>query len=200
MAVPQIVENLIKQSTYVTNALTFNYTSSETPNDTGTPNIINQNPNPPELKWYNLSAEVKPTAYDNANDFSYHITYIIQPFTNPTINTPFTKAPTYPGPDKVYEYWLTGKNREIISFDLTYDHTYFQNSLTEPGRPGDPVPTIPGKRNNQDQTGGKNNKNEAVNSITTQLNDPSAYKTAKIKILGDPDWLHCFSNQNTSYS
>jgi hypothetical protein len=191
-----IIENLIKQSTYVTNALTFNYTSSKTPNNTGTPNIINQNSDPPELKWYNISAEVKPTAYDNTNDFSYNITYIIQPFTDPTINTPFTKAPAYPGPDKVYEYWLTGKNKEIISLDLTYDNAYFQVSLTELGKPGDPVTTIPGKKNNQDQTGGKNVKNEAVNTITTQLNDPKAYATVKIKILGDPDWLHSFSNQN----
>ena len=198
MAVPQIVENLIKQSTYVTNALTFNYTSSETPNNTGTPNIINQKSDPPELKWYNLSAEVTPTAYDNSNDFSYHITYIIQPFTNPTVNTPFTKAPVYPGPDKLYEYWLTGKNKEIISLELSYDQTYFQISLTEPGQLGDPVSTITGKKNDQDQTGGKNVKNEAVNTITTQLNDPGAYKNVKIKTLGDPDWLHSFSNQNSA--
>jgi hypothetical protein len=198
MAVPQIVENLIKQSTYVTNALTFNYTSSETPNNTGTPNIINQKSDPPELKWYNLSAEVTPTAYDNSNDFSYHITYIIQPFTNPTVNTPFTKSPVYPGPDKLYEYWLTGKNKEIISLELSYDQTYFQISLTEPGQLGDPVSTITGKKNDQDQTGGKNVKNEAVNTITTQLNDPGAYKNVKIKTLGDPDWLHSFSNQNSA--
>jgi hypothetical protein len=160
--------------------------------------IINQKSDPPELKWYNLSAEVIPTAFDDSNDFSYHITYIIQPFTNPTINTPFTKAPVYPGPDKLYEYWLTGKNKEIISLDLNYDNAYFTVSLTEPSQPGDPVTNITGKKNDQDQTGGKNVKNEAVNTITTQLNDPKAYTNVKFKTLGDPDWLHSFSNQDRS--
>ena len=48
---------------------------------------------------------------------------------------------------------------------------------------------MPGKRQNEDRTGKLDIGKEAQNSYLTSLYDPGAYATAKVTILGDPDYL-----------
>ena len=196
MPITQAIDNIIKQSSYLTDAVTVLTTSSLTPNDkTKTNNVVEKNKNPPPIKWYNLSSIVDVTGYDSrAADFSYIITYVIQPYDTPATYNSVTKASPYYGPSKRYEYWFTGKNSEIINYTQTLDNTYFQIAFDPKSDPVThagtaQVAAISGKRNDQDRSGTIDKGSESINEYTTSLSSPGDWGKAKITILGDPDFL-----------
>jgi hypothetical protein len=195
--VVQAIGQIIKQSSYLRDALTMLYTTNETPDEnTASPKVI-VNKNPREIKWYNLGARVETLAWDKTvGDFSYKITYIIQPFNTPGTYTPYGKTSKYYGPHKRYNYWFTGKNSEVLEYTQTLDALYFnivQTPSVDPNSPsylpaGD-VPSATNKRNNYERNNGLNDSQEAENQYLTSLFSPAEWVEAKIKILGDPDFL-----------
>lgn len=193
--IPQAINNIIKQSSYMEDALKVIFVASEEPDpDTNSPEVVTKKDIPP-IKWYNLSTEVKTLGFDTkVGNFAYEITYVIQPYETPAAASPYTKSSKYYGPHKRYEYWFTGKNSEVLSYEQTMDNTYFNVALTPNGDPasqggGATVPTEPNKKQNQDTQGRLDTGMEAQNAYMTSLYDPGAYAKAKVVILGDPDYL-----------
>jgi hypothetical protein len=193
--IPQAINNIIKQSSYMEDALKVIFVASEEPDpDTNSPEVVTKKDIPP-IKWYNLSTEVKTLGFDTkVGNFAYEITYVIQPYETPAAASPYTKSSKYYGPHKRYEYWFTGKNSEVLSYEQTMDNTYFNVALTPNGDPasqsgGATVPTEPNKKQNQDSQGRLDTGMEAQNAYMTSLYDPGAYAKAKVTILGDPDYL-----------
>ena len=193
--IAQAINNIIKQSSYMEDALKVIFVASEQPDeDTDSPEVVTKKDVPP-IKWYNLSTEVKTLGFDTKiGGFAYEITYVIQPYETPAASSPYTKSSKYYGPHKRYEYWFTGKNSEVLSYEQTMDNTYFNVALTPNGDPasqggGANVPTEAGKKQNQDSTGKIDVGMEAQNAYMTSLFDPGAYTKAKVTILGDPDYL-----------
>lgn len=193
--IPQAINNIIKQSSYMEDALKVIFVASEEPDpDTNSPEVVKKKDIPP-VKWYNLSTEIKTLGFDTkVGGFAYEITYVIQPYETPAAFSPYTKSSKYYGPHKRYEYWFTGKNSEILSYEQTMDNTYFNVALTPNGDPasqggGANIPTEPNKKQNQDSQGRVDAGMEAQNAYMTSLYDPGAYAKAKVSILGDPDYL-----------
>jgi hypothetical protein len=193
--IPQAINNLIKQSSYMEDALKVIFVASEEPDpDTNSPDVVTKKDIPP-VKWYNLSTEVKALGFDTkVGDFAYEITYVIQPYETPAASSPYTKSSKYYGPHKRYEYWFTGKNSEVISYEQTMDNTFMNVALTPNGDPasqggGANIPTFPNKKQNQDTQGRQDVGMEAQNAYMTSLFDPGSYTKAKVTILGDPDYL-----------
>jgi len=195
ITIMQAINSIIAQSTYLSDALKV-IQSAEVDSMAG-PNDTIPNPAPTKtLRWYNLSASVKCLDFDTSiGDFVYEITYYIQPYEIPYIQTPYVdKTARYYGPHKRYEYYYTGQNSEIISYEQTLNNAYFMAAIIPTGNElsqGGPTdqPTIPMGEQNQDKTGGKNTKMQTQNTVQTSLYDPSSYAHAKITILGDPDFL-----------
>jgi len=193
--IPQAINNLIKQSSYMEDALKVIFVASEEPDpDTNSPEVVTKK-NIPPIKWYNLSTEIKCLGFDTkVGDFAYEITYVIQPYETPAAASPYTKSSKYYGPHKRYEYWFTGKNSEVLSYEQTMDNNFNNVALTPNGDPasqggGAQVPTYPNKKQNQDTQGRQDVGMEAQNAYMTSLFDPGAYTKAKVVILGDPDYL-----------
>ena len=195
--VTQVIGQIIKQSSYLRDALTTTYTTNETPSgNTASPYIV-ANKNPREIQWYNLGARVETLAWDNkVGDFSYKITYVIQPFKTPGTFTPYGKTTKYYGPHKRYDYWFTGKNSEIMEYTQVLDGNYFnitQTPSSDPNSPnyikGQDVPSVPGKPNDYERTNSLDISQAAENQYLTSLYSPGEWAEAKIKILGDPDFL-----------
>jgi hypothetical protein len=193
--ITQAINNIIKQSSYMEDALKSILVASTEPDPvTGSPPVVDKKDVPP-IKWYNISPEVKCLGFDTkVGDFAYEITYVIQPYETPAASSPYTKSSKYYGPHKRYEYWFTGKNTEILSYEQTMDNTYFNVTLSKAGDPasqggGTDSPVYAGKKQNQDSTGKIDVGMEAQNAYMTSLFDPGAYAKAKISILGDPDYL-----------
>ena len=196
-SVAQAIEQIIKQSSYLRDALTTIYTTQETPNkETASPDVI-VNKNPRDIQWYNLGARVETLAWDTkVGDFSYKITYVIQPYKTPSTYTPYGKTNSYYGPHKRYNYWFTGKNSEILEYIQTLDNLYYnivQTPSSDPNSPryleGPDVPSIPDKLNDYDRTNSLNISQAAENQYLTSLYSPGNWAEATIKILGDPDFL-----------
>ena len=195
MSVLQAIQKIIKQSSYLEQALETLFKSEETPNeDTNSADKIEKK-NTPSLRWYNVSPEVKVIGYDTKiNDFAYEITYVIQPYDTPAAVSAYGKTLKYYGPHKRYEYWYTGKNTEILSYEQQYDNTFFNITFNPNGDPAASggsakVANLGNKPTGDDSTGRIRPGNEAQNTYMTSLFDPGAYADAKIQILGDPDYL-----------
>lgn len=206
--IQQAINNIIKQSSYMEDALERILVSSESPNeDTESPDTLPKK-DPAPIQWYNLSAELQCLEFDPiVNDFAYKITYIIQPYLTPSMATPYSKSSKYTGPYKRYDYWFTGKNSEIISYEQKMDNTFFNVAILPDDDPashggGSTVATYPNKLQNQDRQGKLVGGMEAQNAYMTSLFDVGTYALAKIVILGDPDYLtqETVSGVNQAYN
>ena len=179
----------------MTNALDTLFMSEETPNDDTASADKKEQKNPPTLRWFNVSPEIKVIGFDTKiNDFAYRITYVIQPYDTPAAVSPYGKSAKYYGPHKRYEYWYTGKNSEILSYEQQLDNAFFNITFNPNGDPaasgGDAkVAQLGGKPTTQDRTGKITPGAEAQNTYMTSLFDPGSYASARIQILGDPDYL-----------
>ena len=196
VSIMQAISSIISQSSYLENALNLviKSTVQPVPANQGGPNV--PDPKPDTIKWYNLGSEVKCLGFDTVlGDFAYEITYIIQPYETPYVTSPYvTKTTKYYGPHKRYEYWFTGQNSEIIHYEQKLDNAYFIAANNPTGAPasqggGQDIPASEGKRQNEDRTGKLNEGKEAQNSYLTSLFDPGNFASAKVTIMGDPDFL-----------
>jgi hypothetical protein len=208
----QVISQIISQSSYLRDALRVVYTSQVEPNTEK--NSENQNdPNTKKtISWYNLSAEVTNARWDTVTgDFAYDINYLIQPYETPVLDSAYANPGVkYYGPHKRYDYWYTGKNSEILSYEQNLDNTYF-NVVLDPtvgsstgiaNAGGNDVATVPNRPTSQNKQGTLDKGKEAQNNYLTTLYDPGAYARAKITIMGDPDFLiqESASSINAVYS
>jgi len=190
--ITQALTQIIGQSSYLTDALSVIYASQNEP-DTETGQYSSElNSSKETIKWYTLGSEVKNAQWiPEISDFIYDIVYIIQPYETPAVQTPYgVSADMYYGPYKRYDYWYTGKNSEIISYEQRIDQGYYTIFLDVTGKGNvTEVPVDVNSRNDQSRLNNLTVGAEAQNSILTNLYDPASFATAQITILGDPDYL-----------
>jgi len=148
------------------------------------------------LRWYNLSTDVKVLGWDDVQgDWAYEITYVIQPYDTPAISTTYSNPPKkYYGPHKRYKYWYTGQNSEIIQYEQQLNNNWFNSVLAATGDNSAQggtadTSTTSNVPNTGIKTGSKPGAMDAQNAYVTSLYDPGSWVEAKIKILGDPDFL-----------
>lgn len=190
----QAVSQIVTQSTYLTDALKSVYKSTNEP-DAKTDNYgAVEIQSEATIRWINISPKLSNPRWDTErNDFVFDITYYITPYDTPMIINPqlVDKMAPYKGPFKRYDYWYTGKNSEIIKYELTLNNSFY-NTVLDPNyslnRPS-PVPNAGDKRTPVVRTGETGVGLEAQNSYITSLYDPGGYADAEIEILGDPDLL-----------
>lgn len=193
--IPQAISKIISLSDFLEGALKVIQKSEfEFNEETKSPDVIIKK-DPPPIKWYNLSTELKCLGYDNiVKDYAYEITYIVQVYDTPSMPSPYVNAPKYYGPYKKYNYWFTGQNSEILNYEQSMDNTFFNVAMNPDGDPNASsgsisIPTYPNKKGEGDKQDRKGAGPAATDSITTSLYSPGDWATAKITILGDPDYL-----------
>lgn len=196
ISIMQAIQAIITQSQYMENALNTIIVSGTEPDPSPVGEDEKKNNKPRKFRWYNLGAEVKVKGFDNViKDFSYEITYIIQPYETPYIKSPYLNATgKYYGPHKRYDYWYTGKNSEILSYEQVLNNAFFNATLNPNANPanhggGYDEPSSVGKFTNEDKTGKLDVGKQAQNSVLTSLFSPGDYALSKITINGDPDYL-----------
>jgi hypothetical protein len=215
--IPAAISTIITQSQFLEQGLKTVYTTSlEPPKDKSKMNQIDQGTKK-VLKWYNCSAKLENARWNStAKDWVYDITYIIQVYETPIIDSAYANVTSkYYGPHKRYSYWYTGQNSEVISYVQELNNAYFtvavapqdgqstsdtENPSTDGtstgesgnGTKGTPAetPVTPGKASEQPTTGKLGGAGKAAqNSYITSLFDPASQAEAKIQILGDPDFI-----------
>lgn len=191
--ITQAIDNLIVKSTYITDALTEVNTGK--PETTSVANATGK-----ELQWYAINPVTKVLGRDTkANDWAYEITYEISVYTMPYARTQYkNSSPKYTGPFKYYSFMLTGENTEVLEYEQTYDNLYYvigTNSTSSTTRNGKDnksvgVPVHIQGGSSSDPTGGKLYKGSEINdNVRAQMYSLSDQAEAKIKVLGDPDYI-----------
>jgi hypothetical protein len=195
----QAISEIIKHSSYMTDAQKTISQANEEANSIG-PDGQLVTGGGSILRWYNLSTAVKIIGWDKiVGDWAYEITYVIQPYDTPTIATPYSNPPRgYYGPHKRYQYWYTGQNSEILQYECTLDNAWFNTTNNPNGSSssqggGADTATVPNLPDDGIKSGGLPGSMVAQNAYVTLLIDPGGTVVAKIKILGDPDYLTCNS-------
>ena len=198
MTITSAIEKIISQSSFLSNALKVSYTNDVEP-DAQTGDESEVKPDSVKyFRWFNITTNSRILGYSkNLNDWVYEITFVLSPYETPIVISPYAKQlPNYYGPVKRYDYWFTGENTEVISYEQQNNNGYFivaldpsldESSVKQTASAN--IPQRPNFQQNVDHTGKLFAGSEAIGSITTNLYDPKSYSNAKITILGDPDFL-----------
>jgi hypothetical protein len=188
-SIHQAVDLIIGHSAYVRDSITAQYTETVEPEkETGE----NSQATNKEFQWFTVTPVAKVIGYDRKRQgYVYDTTYIINNYKVPYVRSPFvSKSTPYPGPHKRYEYIYTGNSNEILSYEQTYNSLYYIDSIQQSTPNTDPPAEVNfnSKVNESDSvTYGK--AGAAAATIRNSLYSPGDKATAKITILGDPDFL-----------
>jgi hypothetical protein len=191
----QAIDKVITQSEYLKNMMTAVDKEIDQPVK-DTDSTVDKNPNPKTLSWYNISNTVKINSEQRdpkTNDYAYKITYKIQEYQIPYIRSLYTsKTSSYYGPHKKYNYWYTGQNSEILSYEQDFNLLYNVDaaSSSEAATKNLQSATVSQKSGmNTDSDNSKSGTNDVINSVKSFLYSPKDLLNFKLKILGDPDYL-----------
>jgi hypothetical protein len=187
-----IIDNIIVKSAYIGNALKETVSADEEAETVKKASTAT-------LKWYTINPIINVLARDaKTNNWSYNITYQIKPYDIPYIRTNLaTVKSKYPGPFKFYEYLLTGKNTEVMSYEQQYDNLFYtvasmstnKDSSTTGNKSNAPTGIQAASKNSDPTTGAQNSGSRLNDDVRAQLYSPGDQGQAKIKILGDPDYI-----------
>jgi hypothetical protein len=188
-----VIENLIIKSSYIGDALG----ATKSP-EAGENRVIKKEPTK-KLVWFSIAPVVEIKGRDEkTNQWAFKIKLQIRPFDVPYLKTTVgSTVSKYPGPRKFYEYLLTGGNSEIISYVQEYNNMLFipqlQSGNTDAPdkeiKDGTPIGTQNTTGNKGSVGAGPNRSSEINDLVAAQLYSPADNAQAKIKIMGDPDYL-----------
>jgi hypothetical protein len=183
----QVIDQLLKNSTYIEDqqlVKVLEKNGLQVPN--GAPGK--------NLAWYKISMQATPGQYDpKRNAPAYNIKYIIHPYKiNDMVSNYFT-SPKYNGVHKQYNYWFTGLNTQILSYEQTYNNLYTQVLSGGPPNPNSATQTdvqmTPATRSGQSSQGADGRANEPAANAADYLYSPGDNVEATLSIIGDPAWL-----------
>ncbi len=190
----QAIDNIIVKSSFVTDAASIINNSdpeSKSTKKSGTT----------ELQWYSINPLIRIKNRDpRTDDWVYDITYQIGLYDISYLRSEYlARRKPFPGPYKVYNYLLTGLNSEILDYEMAYDNLYYvpvsasaSGSVKSVGgkQYNTDVPKGVQNSSNSDPQSGKQNKGSEINdSIRASVYSVADNAEAKIKIIGDPDWI-----------
>jgi hypothetical protein len=189
----QAIDNIIVKSDFITSSLNKVNTGSP---ETKTKNNESTKP----LQWYSINPVVTYKSMDpKTNTWAYKINYQISVYNVSYIRSPYvSKKIKYPGPFKYYAYYLTGENTEILEYEQTYNFLYQEligkstssSELSSADIKSTGNSRISSQPSNSSPVGGNLFKGSEINeSVKASLNSPVDQANAKIKILGDPDYI-----------
>ena len=184
----QFIDKLIKNSTYVTDQALVKVSEQngkQTPNGSPGKNVA----------AYKITTEALPIKYDpKRNDYAYAIKYVVSPYQVQNLISPYFQIPKYKGVHKQYNYWFTGENTQVLSYEQTYNALYSAVMSGTPGQLGgtiiqDAIKANFQPRSNESSQGATGRTNEIGASFTDALYNPGDLANATLQIVGDPAWL-----------
>jgi hypothetical protein len=186
----QFIDQVLKNSTYITDQALVRIgeqTGKQEPNGPPGKNVA----------WYKIGLQAipKPKKYDpKRNDFAYDIKYVISIYKLSDLVSTYFQIPTYNGVHKQYNYWFTGENTQVISYEQTYNALYTAVMSGSPGQLGGTIVNDAIKANFQPRSGESSQGaagrvNEISANAADYLYNPGNLADATLQIVGDPAWL-----------
>ena len=191
MQIVQFIDEIMRSSSYITDQQL--YIVDEVTQK------VKLNPSPPsgQVAWYKISVEAVQLGYDKIrNDQAYRMKFVISPYAINAAPSDWFGNSRYRGSHKSYEYWFSGMNTQILSFDQEYNNLY---RLIISGAN---VPVQSAKTDFRDQSrrvyfptseqhakGAEGYTNEGADNLAGFLYSPTDQAKARLRIIGDPAWM-----------
>ena len=185
--ITQVLDLVMRSSSYITSQQTIVY-------DENTQKSIPQTP-VSTVQWYRIQGKASPIGYDRKRrNYANKITYTITPYQINDPRDPSFPRARYRGTHKLYNYWFTGQNTEILDFTIEANNNY----LTVVGNGVIPPATADGRyfekrafqtRPNESSQGGTGTSTMPAASLASRLYSYADVSKCDIHIVGDPDWL-----------
>ena len=194
MSIAQLLDLVLRTSSYVTKQQDI-YIDEKTGKPVGPKDPDSKPASVPTVQWYRIKSKVSPLGYDNKRSaIAYKITYIINKYQINTPRSPYFPPAEYRGVHKLYNYWFTGKNTEVLDFEIDVNTNYFM-VIGNDGRiderdPGKfPVQQSYSPATGQTQQGGERGSTIPAANLSDRLYSAADVASGVIQIVGDPDWI-----------
>ncbi|MFZ4710120.1 MAG: hypothetical protein ACOYMH_09800 [Zwartia sp.] len=187
----QLIDQVIRSSRYITDQQTVNIDADgkETKNATANTKGV--------TAWYKISVSAKQLGYDKKRrDNAYRMTFTVTPYSINQMVSPYFPASTYRGAHKAYNYWFTGLNTQILSYEQQYNQAFYTTMNATPSALAIAPPT---GRDQTKQTymatseqrgqGQANAVNVPADNAAAFLYSVSDFAEVQMKIIGDPAWM-----------
>ena len=187
MQIVQYLDQVIRNSTFMEDQQILKYNElTQKEEATGTP--------AKNLAWFKVTMQAEPKGYDyKRNDYAYKVKYILHAYKITNVNSDYYPKPLFNGVHKQYNYWFTGQNTSVLSYEENLNTLYkavltggvnnISSSASELIKYG------VDSRSAESAQGAKGKANEPPANLADQLYSPSDLKTCNMTIVGDPAWL-----------
>lgn len=189
ITITQIIDQVIGISSYVTDMMNQNFSeAAEIEKEEDNPKQVDKSP-----KWFIVKPKVRTNGYcKTRKNFTYDVTYVISVYETPYIRSPYVNyVADYYGPYKLYNYIYTGDNNEILSYEQTYNSLFYLDAADKPtiANTNPPAPVKPNSISGGNSSSQEGIGEETTASVRTSLYSIGDQASARITILGDPDYL-----------
>jgi hypothetical protein len=193
----QVIDNVMRVSSYITEQQIVQISPVPDP-ITGIQKQVDSPGTGKPMAWFKISVAAEPLGKDTViNDFAYRMTFIVSPYQPAQLISQYFPNPKYRGVHKSYQYWFTGQNTQILSYEQKYDNAYriaitgaganTQKKLKTDWRDQNRKIYVATSENHAQ--GAKDYANEPGDNAASFLYDPKSLSTVKMRIVGDPAWL-----------
>lgn len=194
----KVIDDVMRNSSFITDQQNVEITTATDPVTGVQKQTLKPKAGTGNMQWYKISVNVRQLGYDSIiRDHAYKITFLITPYAVAQMTSQYFPDSRYRGVHKSYQYWFTGSNTQILSYEQKYDNAY---RLALSGIGADAQQKT--KTDYRDQNryiymatsdnqaeGAKNYANEPGNNGASFLYDPTSLSTVKLRIVGDPGWM-----------
>jgi len=187
----QLIDQIMRSSTYITDQQKVNIDDEgeQEKNDKANPGGV--------TAWYKISVGAQQLAYDTfRRDHAYRITFTISTYAINQMCSIYFNDSKYRGAHKAYDYWFTGLNSQILSYEQEYNQAYYTTVTQSSSGLGSSPPT---GRDQQKQAiqatseqrtqGQENYVREPSDSAAAFLYSVADFSEVRMRILGDPAWM-----------
>lgn len=185
----QFLDVLIRNSTYITSQQNLTYDENDPSKPPSPQSPVNV------VQWFRIRSRVTPKGYDSKRrNYAYKITYYVTRYQIVDPKSPYFPTTGYRGPHKVYNYWFTGQNTEVLDFNIEVNANY----LTVVGNDAATSSTANGRwfekrafqtRPGESSQGGQYQSTMPAAQLAERLYSAADVAKVDMQILGDPDWL-----------
>lgn len=196
----QFIETIMRNSTFITDQQLYKI-DSETGETIPNTSVTGSG----QTQWFKIILNAWPVSNvidKKRNDFAYHMTYIITTYGINQAESQFFPDSNFRGVHKVFNYWFTGLNTEILHYEQKFDNLYrniIADSVPELIQTGlDPAlgtalqfqnKRMPATRTGQNDQGATFGANNPASSLADFLYSQGDQTQVIIKVVGDPAFI-----------
>jgi len=187
MQIVQFLDQAIRNSTFMEDQQVLKY-NEQTQEElaTGTP--------AKNLAWFKVTMQSEIKGYDyKRNDYAYRVKYILHAYKITNVNSKYYPIPQFNGVHKQYNYWFTGQNTAVLSYEENLNTLYKAvltggvNNISSSA--SELIKYNVETRSSESAQGAKGKANEPPANLAEMLYSPSDLKRCNMTIVGDPAWL-----------